>query len=110
MKKKIIGISFVMLLLTLIPSTSIATETTPSEDSILILKGLVVITKIENNTVYATAFRLFYFESVETERAFGWITLNEVAFPDGFFTIPIPRTFGSYVIGIVNGQGGIEIF
>ena len=110
MKNKLVAISIVLLLLALIPSTSMATETPPPEDSKLFLKGLVVITKIENNTVYATAYRLLYYEQIETETTMGRILLNEVAYPDGFITIPIPRTFGSFIIGFVKGQGGIEVF
>ncbi len=87
MKKKIIGISIVILLLALIPSTSVATEI--PEERCLILKGTVKVNEIENNTIHGFALRLFYFEVDDTERTMGWVTLNRVTFPDDFFIIPL---------------------
>ena len=107
MKRKIIGISIVLLLLALIPSTSIATETPPMEDSKLLLKGSVFISEIENNSVHGLALRLFYIQSSDDEWTMGWVTLNEVIFPDGFFMIPIGKL--TFVIGIVRGQGGLVV-
>ena len=103
MKKKIVGISIVLLLLAIIPSTSIATEI-PEEETWLLLKGTVKINEIENNTVHAFAFRLFYLEVRETEREMGWVTLNKVTFPNDFHIIPLIGNF-SFVFGI--GQVGL---
>ena len=108
MKNKILCLIVVMLLIIIIPSTSIATEK-QSEEDWLFLKGLVVISEIENNTIHATAYRLAYFEYTETERSWGWVMFNKVIFPDGFIKIRIPGTFGTWIFGIVRGQGGLEI-
>ena len=83
MKNKLVGISIVLLLLALIPSTSIATEiSTPYEGNIF-LKGFVIVSEIENNTVHAFAIRLTYLIWNKNEHTFGWFTGN-VTFPDGW--------------------------
>ncbi len=106
MKNKLVGISIVLLLLALIPSTTIATEKpTPYEGNIL-LKGFVKVTEIENNTVHAFAIRLTYLIWSKTEQAFGWISLNDVVFPDGYLMIPFGEL--TYVIGISTGILDIE--
>ena len=100
-KRKIISISIVLLLLVIIPSTSIAAEIpTPYEGNIL-LKGFVKVSEIENNTVHAFAIRLTYLMLSKDERAFGWISLNDVVFPDGYFMIPFGEL--TYVLGISTG-------
>ncbi len=93
-----------MLLLALIPSTSLASET-PEEEGFLIAKGTVLINEIKNNTIDAFAFRLFYIEVTETERTMGWVTLNHVTFHQGFFMISLGKL--SFVIGI--SPGGLEV-
>ena len=106
MIRKIIGISIVLLLLAIIPSTSIATEIpTPYEGNIL-LKGFVIVSEIENNTVHAFAIRLRYLMWNSDEQAFGRILLNDVIFPDGYLMIPIGEL--TYVIGISTGIFDIE--
>lgn len=108
MKKKIIGIAIVLLLLALIPSTSMATVTSTEEGSGLILLGTVIVNKIENDTVYGLAIRLRYFEWTETERTAGRLSNSqEIIFPDGFFMIPIGKL--TFVIGLVKGRGGLEV-
>jgi len=104
-KRKIISISIVLLLLAIIPSISIATVTPTQDEDILLLLGTIIVNEIENDTVHALAIRLRYVDWNNTSRSFGWITLNKVIFPDGFFMIPIGRF--SFVIGI--SSGGIEI-
>jgi len=106
MKNKILCLFIITLLIAIIPSTSIATEK-QSEEDWLFLKGTIKINEIENNTVYAFAFRLFYFEYTETERSWGWITLQKVTFHDGFIKVPIGKLI--FIIGITTGFGGIEI-
>ncbi len=107
MNKKIIGISIVLLLLAIIPSTSIATVTSTEEESGLMLLGTVIVNEIENDTVHGLAIRLRYFEWTETEQTAGMITLNKVIFPDGFFMMPIGKL--NFIIGVVKGRGGLEV-
>ena len=95
--KKIIGISIMMLLLALIPSTSIATETQGKE--FLLLKGTVKLNAIENNTIHAYAFRLRYLEIKETERIMGYVTFQNVTYPDDFLMISLLGPI-SLVIGV----------
>ena len=93
-----------MLLLTLIPSTALATETIPVEGNWLVLKGIVKINNIENNTVHAFGIRLFYIEITETERTMGWgLCFNKITFPDDFLLISLIGEI-SFVIGIGRGE------
>ena len=107
MRKKIIGISIVMLFLALIPSTSLASKT-PEEDKLLFLKGTVKINEIENNTVHAFSIRLLYFQITTIKRwVTGRINLNKVTFPDGFLMIPIGKL--TFIIGLVKSPIGINL-
>ena len=106
MERKITGLSIALLLLAVIPSTSIATVTPMQDGTGLLLKGTIKISEIENNTVHAFAFRLFYLEWTETEWTLGWLTLTTVTFHDGFIKIPIGKL--TFIIGITTGFGGIE--
>lgn len=108
MKNKILCLIVITLLITIVPSSSTATEK-QSEEDLLFLKGIVVISEIENNTVHAFAYRLRYIELTETERSLGRVWFNKVIFPDGFIKIPLPGTFGTFILGIVKGQGGLAI-
>jgi len=106
MNRKIIGISIVLLLLAIIPSTSIATEIQAHDPEYLFLLGTIVIDKIENNSIYGLAIRLRYFELCETERTLGIITLNRVIVGSNFIYIPIIGKL-HFIIGI--DTGGIEV-
>ena len=106
MIRKIMSISIVLLLLAIIPSTSIATEKPAPYQGNILLKGFVKVTEIENNTVHAFAIRLTYLIWSETEQAFGWISLNDVVFPDGYLMIPFGEL--NYVIGVSTGILDIE--
>jgi len=98
MKNKILCMFVVMLFLTIIPSTSIATE--KQSDAIwTFLRGTIRINKIENNSVHAFAFNLRYLTILPTARLWGWIPLRKVIFDDEFHIINL---FGNirFIIGI----------
>jgi len=81
-KKKIVEIFVCMLLLLLaiIPSTSIAKEIPiQGEPDYTFLLGTIVINEVENTTIHGFAIRLRFFELGETERSAGFITFRHVS-------------------------------
>ncbi len=106
MKKKIIGISVVMLILALISSTSQAIITSTEGEGGLILFGTIITGEIENDTIKALAIRLRYLEWTETERWGGIIILNRINFPDEFHIIPLIGNL-SFISG--KGPYGLEV-
>jgi len=107
MKRKIIGISIILLLLAIIPTTSIATVTpTPSVikyEGRIWLRGLVKVAEIENETVHADAIILHFIVWNNTiYRLTIGVAFCNVTFPDSYFMIPIGKF--SYVLGISTGE------
>ena len=101
-KRKIIGIFIVLLLIAIIPSQSIANVVPTQDDYKLWLRGSILVSKIENNTIYARAIRLHYLQWSPTQGAFGAVTLTNVAFPDDYLLISIGSL--SFIIGISRGR------
>ena len=103
MKIKIIGISIVMLLLVLAPSTSIATEKQMHDPEYVFLLGTIVINKVENYSIYGFAIRLRFFQLLEDERTIGVITLQNVVVNQNYSRRPIIGNL-HFIWGIGTGE------
>ncbi len=106
MKRKIIGIAIVLLLLAIIPSTSIATEKQMHDPEYVFLLGTIVINKIENYSIYGFAIRLRFFQLLEDERTLGWITFRNVVADCNYTYLPIVGNL-HFIWGV--GTGRLEV-
>ena len=100
MNIKVIGMSMLLVFLFIIPSLSLTTAS--QDDGTLWLRGFIYIHEIEDQTVYAHAIRLHYFQWTDSSGSFGTLTFTNVTFPDDYYLLLVGRII--YVIGISNGK------